>query len=278
MPARHNASAENQSVARALKVLMLLAERQEPLGVREIARRLGVAPSIAQRLIRTMANSGFVEQTDTTLRYGIGYKAFQIGNAFVGQNNVYTVVLPELHAFADQHINGFLGVRRDRHLVYLATVQSNGPIAMTHRPGAQTYLHSTAMGKAMLAEMSDDEVRSLLGRSPLQRLTPKTRVSLDQLVAELHEVRRLGYALSDEENRAGFFSAGAVVRDAGARAVAVLSGAVPTAGLDGRGRAKIIDLVLKAAHTASRRLGAPVSDVRFNTRRPAAAALRRRRS
>src|SRR5262245_53193291 len=136
MATRHSVNAENQSVARALKVLMLLAERQEPLGVREIARRLDVAPSIAQRLIRTMANSGFVEQTDTTLRYGIGYKAFQIGNAFVGQNNVYTVVLPELYAFADQYINGFLGVRRDRHLVYLATVQSNGPIAMTHRPGA----------------------------------------------------------------------------------------------------------------------------------------------
>jgi DNA-binding IclR family transcriptional regulator len=68
--------------------------------------------------------------------------------------------------------------------VYLATVQSNGPIAMTHRPGAQIYLHSTAMGKAMLAEMSDEEVRTLLGRTPLPKLTAKTGISLNQLIAD----------------------------------------------------------------------------------------------
>lgn len=277
MPAKNNANTENQSVGRALKILSLLAERQEPLGVREIARRIGVAPSIAQRLIRTMANDGFVEQSDTTLRYLVGYKAFQVGNAFIGQNNLYSVVMPELYGFADQYVNGFLGVRRDQHLVYLATVQSNGPIAMTHRPGAQTYLHSTAMGKAMLAEMSDEEVRTLLGRTPLPKLTAKTRISLNQLIAELHEVRRLGYALNDEENREGFFSAGAVVRAMGGGAVAVLSGAVPTAGLDTRGRAKIIDLVVKAAQNASRKLGAVIVQDPLRAVRPSPAAAAKRR-
>jgi IclR family acetate operon transcriptional repressor len=148
---------------------------------------------------------------------------------------------------------------------------------MTHRPGAQTHLHSTAMGKAMLAEMSDDEVCALLGRNPLPKLTAKTRVSLPQLVAELHDVRRLGYAINDEENREGFFSAGAVVRDSGGGAAAVLSGAVPTGGLDNRGRTKIINLVLKAAHSASRKLGAPGVSETFSATRSGLSAARRRR-
>jgi DNA-binding IclR family transcriptional regulator len=247
----------NQSVARALAILNLLASRAEPLGVREIARQLDLAPSIAQRLIKTLARDGFLEQIGTTLRYAIGYKAFQVGNTFVAQTNLHSAVLPELYALADQQINAFLGVMRDASIVYLATVQSSGPVAINHRPGAQTHLHSTAMGKALLAEMSNDEIRTLLSRSPLPRLTPKTKISVAQLLTELEMSRQQGYSVSEEENRLGFFSIGAVVRDAGA-VVAVISGAVPTAGLRNQDRTRIARLVVQAARNASRRLGAPV--------------------
>jgi DNA-binding IclR family transcriptional regulator len=248
----------NQSVARALAILNFLASRAEPLGVREIARQLHLAPSIAQRLIKRLARDGFLEQTGTTLRYAIGYKAFQVGNTFVAHANLHSVVLPELYALADQQINAFLGVMRDASIVYLATVQSSGPVAINHRPGAQTYLHSTAMGKALLAEMSDDDVRSILSRSPLPRLTPKTKISVTQLLAELATIRQQGYSVSEEENRLGFFSIGAAIRDSSGAAVAVISGAVPTAGLKNQDRARIVRLVVQAAQNASRRLGAPM--------------------
>src|SRR5579885_2972161 len=107
-----NAANCNQSVARALAILDLLASRSEPLGVREIARQLHLAPSIAQRLMKTLARSGFLEQTGTTLRYAIGYKAFQVGNTFIAQTNLHSAVLPELYALAEQQINAFLGVMR----------------------------------------------------------------------------------------------------------------------------------------------------------------------
>jgi DNA-binding IclR family transcriptional regulator len=248
---------ENQSVGRALAILGVLADSAGPLGVRELARRLRLPPSNAQRLLTTLARSGFLEQAEATKRYSIGYRAFQIGNAFVGQSSLYSAVMPELYALADQHISGFLGVMRKKSVVYLATVQSEGPVALTHRPGSQTYLHSTAMGKALLAEMSDDAVRALLGERPLPRLTAHTRISLQHLLTDLAEVRRLGYATSVEENRQGFFSAGAAVRDASGTAVAVVSGAVPTATLKPQERTAIGRLVLAAAQRASRKLGAP---------------------
>lgn len=257
MPENAKQANGNQSVARALAILNLLASRAEPLGVREIARQLKLAPSIAQRLIKTLARDGFLEQTGTTLRYAIGYKAFQVGNTFVAQTNLHSAVLPELYALADQQINAFLGVMRDASIVYLATVQSNGPVAINHRPGAQTHLHSTAMGKALLAEMSEHEVRTLLSCSPLPRLTPKTKISVPQLLAELETIRRQGYSISEEENRLGFFSIGAVIRDATGAAVAVISGAVPTGGLKNQDRTRIVGLVVQAAQSASRRLGAP---------------------
>src|SRR3954453_21222997 len=252
MPETEKTTNGNQSVSRGLAILNLLASRSEPLGVREIARQLKLAPSIAQRLIKTLARDGFLEQTGTTLRYAIGYKAFQVGNTFVAQTNLHSAVLPELYALADEQINAFLGVMRDASIVYLATVQSNGPVAINHRPGAQTHLHSTAMGKALLAKMPEQDVRGLLTRSPLPRLTPKTKISVPQLLVELETIRQQGYSVSEEENRLGFFSIGAVVRDATGAAIAVISGAVATAGLKNQDRARITRLVVQAAQSASR--------------------------
>jgi DNA-binding IclR family transcriptional regulator len=268
-------SGENQSVTRAIDILNLLTDTPEPLGVREIARRLDLAPSNVQRLIKTLAKAGFLEQLSDTLRYKIGYRAFQVGSAFVGQNSLYSAVMPELYTLAGQHITGFLGVLRDRSVVYLATVQSEGPIAITHRPGSQTHLHSTAMGKALLAEMSDDGIREILGTGPLPRLTPRTKVALPQLMKEIETIRRAGYATSEEENRQGFFSAGAVVRDVRGAAIAVVSGAVPTAILKANDRAVISRQVLEAAQNASRKLGAPIVQAHASRVRRTAAAQAR---
>jgi DNA-binding IclR family transcriptional regulator len=268
-------SGENQSVTRAIDILNLLAASSEPLGVREVARRLELAPSNVQRLIKTLAKAGFLEQTEGTMRYKIGYRAFQVGSVFVGQNSLYSAVMPELYTLAANHITGFLGVLRDRSVVYLATVQSEGPIAITHRPGSQTHLHSTAMGKALLAEMADSDIRAILGAGPLPRVTPRTKVTLQQLLKEIEVIRRLGYATSEEENRQGFFSAGAVVRDAGRNAIAVVSGAVPTGTLNFKDRTTIARQVLEAAQNASRKLGAPgVSNLGTGSRRSAASKAR----
>jgi DNA-binding IclR family transcriptional regulator len=250
-------SMENKSVSRAIAILNALASDSEPLGVREIARRTRMAPSIAQRLIKSLAKGGLLEQTGVDRRYMIGYRAFQIGNAFVSQSSLHSAVMPELYALADQQINAFLGVYRDRSVVYLATVQSSGPVSISHRPGAQTHLHSTAMGKVLLAEMPDEDVRALLTQRPLPKLTTRTKVSVPQLLADLETVRRQGYATSEEENRLGFYSVGAAIRDASGAAIAVISGAVPTAGLKVQERAKVARLVVEAAARASRRLGAP---------------------
>ena len=81
--------------------------------------------------------------------------------------------MPELYDLANQHITGFLGVLREKSVVYLATVQSEGPVALTHRPGSQAYLHSTAMGKALLAEMSDERC-GLCSASARCRASPRT--------------------------------------------------------------------------------------------------------
>lgn len=249
--------ATSQSVARALAVLDLLASATGALGVREVARQLHLAPSIVQRLMRTLAAGGYVEQTADAPKYRIGYRAFQVGRSYLTQSNLYDMTLPELRAIAERdQVNMFLGVLRDRAVVYLAAVQSSGPIAIRSAPGARAYLHSTAFGKALLAPMSDAEVAAILGEPPFPRLTAKTKATLEPLLADLREVRLRGFAVADEENFDNVFSFGAVIRDAAGEVVAAISGAVPRHPLRDDEIGRLCGLVSAAAQRISYRLGA----------------------
>jgi DNA-binding IclR family transcriptional regulator len=253
--------AESQSVARALNVLELLSGNGS-LGVREIARRMEISPTIVHRLISTLASTGYVEQAPDTQKYRIGYRAFRIGCSFLSQNDLDRASTPELVALAEQHqVNSFLGVLRDHAVVYLKVVKSNGPIVIHNAPGSLAEPHSTAFGKVLLAALPDGLVADVMGREPYKRLTKKTKVSLRALLSELREVRETGIAISDEENLINVYSVGAAVRDATGAVIASLSGAVPRQGLTKRDINHLCDLVKEAADNVSRKMGAPLASL-----------------
>jgi len=253
-------SAGSQSAARALAVLDLLADSSEPMGVREIARRLGLGASIVQRLVTTLSDFGYVERAPDGQKYRIGYRAFLVGHSFVARSDLYAATSPELRLMADRdQINAYFGVLREGAVVYLDALQSKGPIAIVSEPGTRACLHSTAFGKALLADFDADAVASLLGLEPYRALTPKTKVTLASLMDDVRCLRELGYVISDEENMANVFSVGAPLRDRTGQVVAAISGAVPRNLLTDESLRFLIERVKTAAERISRRLGASPS-------------------
>lgn len=248
----------SRSTARALQVLILMAEAGDELGVREIARRLNIASSIAQRYVSTLAEWGFVEQVDDNQKYRIGYRAFQVGQSYVARNRLQEVSLPELRRMAEkEQINAYLGVLRDSSVIYLEALQSRGPIAITSMPGTRGALHSTAFGKALLADLSDEEVAAHLGAEPYTRKTAKTKTTFKQVIQDIRRVRQAGYAFSDGENLPSVFAVGAAIRDRSGRIVAAVSGALPRSDMRDKDRERLRATVVTAAQRISIRLGAP---------------------
>jgi DNA-binding IclR family transcriptional regulator len=252
-------AAESQSVTRAVEILQLLSDHGT-LGVRDIARRMALSPTIVHRLVSTLAAHGLAEQAADTQKYRIGYRAFRIGSSFLQHNDLDRASTPELVTLAEQHhVNSFLGVLRGGAVVYLKVVKSNGPIAINNEPGSLALPHSTAFGKVLLAALPDKQAQEVLGKEPYKRMTRKTRVTFRALLPELREVREKGFAISDEENLVNVYSAGAPVRDSSGAVVAALSGAVPRQGLTKREIEAMNQLVKAAADNVSRRMGAPPS-------------------
>lgn len=250
---------KNQSVARALKILEALGSAPGALGVREVARSVGIPSSIAQRLLATLAEYGFAEQ-DAARKYAVGLRTFAVGGRYVDGNALTREALNELQTLADERqLNTYLGVLRDRSIVYLLACQSSGPIAIRTHAGASTLLHSTSLGKALLAQLPEEEAKRLLGKEPYARRTLHTKVRFSLLAPELREARRAGYAVSDEENLVGVLAVGAVVRDATGKPVAAISGALQRHEVT-RGRLPQISTWIRdAAERISQRLGAPAT-------------------
>jgi DNA-binding IclR family transcriptional regulator len=237
-------------------MLEALASSSGGLGVRDLARLVGIAPSTAQRILASLTGRGFTEQ-EASRKYRIGLRAFAVGNAFLSGNTLVREAMGELQQLADEHqLNAYLGVREDRSIVYLLTVQSSGPIVIKGSPGTRTFLHTTTLGKALLADLDDAQIKALLGAQPYRRLTPKTKTRLAPLLTELHAVRANGYAVSDEENLLGVYAVGAAIRDASGNAVAAISGALPRHQVERTTLSRVSRHVCDAAERISARLGA----------------------
>jgi IclR family transcriptional regulator, KDG regulon repressor len=252
-----NRNSTLQTLSRGLDLLQVLANAGRELGVRELGRTMELGPPMVQRLLNTLAAHGFVEQNLQTRKYAIGYRAFVVGKSYVTGSSVVEAALPVLRVLvADNDLNAYVGEIRDDYALYLLVLQSRGPVAVRATPGERALLHTTAMGKALLAAMEPEAVVRLLGPGPLPAKTPRSITDLSALLDDLARARSTGVAICDDENLPGVFAVGAPLRDANGNVIASVSLACPAAMADAAARTTIAAQVRAAAAQISRRMGA----------------------
>jgi DNA-binding IclR family transcriptional regulator len=251
-------AAGSQSLERGLDVLEMIAAEGADVGVRELARRSGLSPTIVQRLISSLANRGYIEKNSDTARYRLGHRSLALGASGEDAFDYVVAARCELERLAHEHrLNGFVSVLRGGRAIYLLAVQADGPVAIKVSPGSEMPLHSTGAGKVLLAALSDSEARKLLGSRKLAAITPHTITDPASVIASLAKVRRQGFATVNEENIPGVLSVGAPIRDRAGSVVAALSVAFPKYLDSGLTLHSAEPLVTGAAQRISRMLGTP---------------------
>jgi len=248
--------AGSQSLERGLEILEVLDKAATPLGVREIGRRLNISATIVQRLVNTLAALHYVVQDPETKRYSIGYRVLGLGWTLMKKDPLITASQPHLERLARSHLlNGYLAKLHGNRAVYLLSMQSEGPIAIRSAPGSLAWLHSTAMGKVLLAAMPPEQAYAVLSSEPLPQLTPNTIVDIDALMKQMEEVRTSGVAISNSENLVGVVSVGAPLRDGSGQVVAALSVAYTPWSAPEMSTEKAAELVVDSALQISSALG-----------------------
>ena len=239
-----------KSAVRALEVLEELA-RAGPLALKDLATRLDVPKSSMHGLLRTMQWRGWLETDATGTLYGLGVRSLLAGSAYVDSDLVVRQTAPVLDQLAAQTGETVhLGRLEGTDVVYLAKRESDYTLRLFSSVGRRLPVHATALGKAMLAEMDDEQALRHLP-AEMEAFTPRTITDADTLLAELAEVRTRGYAIDDEESSAGLrcFAVALPHRGGSHDAISI---SIPVARLvDGR-QEEVTDHILRAQVSLSR--------------------------
>ena len=206
----------NQSLAHGLDILLLYDTATHLFTVSEISKRLGYSQSKTYRLVRTLIKYRFLQEHNGTAQYSLGLNALRLGLLAHQQFNISEIARPfmkELSVLTKETVlltavNGTKGIVLER-------VESEEPIRYSlFQPGAIIPLHCGASSKILMAYLREGDWDRIIAKEGLKRYTPNTISDVKKLKAHLREIRKRGYAFSDQE----------VDRDVRAVAAPILNG------------------------------------------------------
>lgn len=193
-----------QSVERSLSIVEVLSEYDEGLGLTEISEKVDLHKSTVHRLLYTLMVKGYVKQNEDTNKYKLTLKLFELGSKKVEKMNVVTAARPLLQELMEKTNEVIhLVVREGTEIIYIAKVESQNPIRMYSKIGKRSQVYCTAVGKSMLAHMTDNEVLNIWNSSKIEKLTEYTITDFNKFKEVIKDVREKGYAIDEQENEIG---------------------------------------------------------------------------
>jgi len=189
---------------RGLSILEILATEGESLGVTDLSKRISVNKATVYRLLSTLASRGYVELDPEVKKYRASLGIVKLGGMILNRIELGIEAGPALKELAQRtDESAHLAVLSDGEAVYIDREVSKSLVAVKTELGMQVPLHCSAIGKAMIAFLPEDELQQIIDRRGLPGFTDKTITSLAKLKRELSSVRKQGYAVDDEEYTVG---------------------------------------------------------------------------
>jgi IclR family transcriptional regulator, pca regulon regulatory protein len=220
------------SLARGLRLLSIVASSpRRGLGLSELAENAGFDKATTHRLARTLVRYDCLVQDEETRRYRLGVRVLDFGFAYLAGIDVRERARPYMLQLAREFGGSISLAQLDgADIVYVERIPaSQWMVSLEMRVGSRLPAYVTSMGKALLACLTDAQVRALLQGRKLQAFTPKTITTTRQLLAQLAEIRSRGFALNDEETVLGLRSVAATIRGHQGSPMAAVNVAVPSA-------------------------------------------------
>lgn len=200
-----------KSARRTVELLETFAAEGAWLSLSDLHAQTGFPRSSLHGLLRTLFEAGWLEADPGAARYRLGVRSLICGTAYLDRDPAIPFATEALESVRER--TGFTAHyarRNGTEVVYLETRESRHSTHLVSRVGRTLPAYATALGKALLAELTQDEITALLPAG-LPALTPRTITSLEGLLAECEATRQRGYAAEVEEGTPGVRCVAAVV-------------------------------------------------------------------
>ncbi len=255
-PAASSGQKAIKSLGKAIDVIFAFTRERPSLTVDEISRELGFPRSTTYRLIATLRDKGVVRQKEGTDSYMLGARLLQLGDVIRLSLDLRHTALPFMQLLVRMSRETVvLVVPTDSQATYLEMLESPEPMRVIPSDGMSFPLHCGSTRRILLAHMNPEFQEQYL-RGRLRRFTAGTLVDKDALRSDLAQIRKRGYATSNQEIYSGARSMAAPIRDATDRVVASVGIVGPAQRLTDERMEKLLPNLLECAEGISVALGA----------------------
>jgi DNA-binding IclR family transcriptional regulator len=201
-PARTTAGAPISSIGRGIAVLGCFDERRRALSLSELSEKSLLPMSSTHRVVAELVAGGFLVR-GSDRKYRIGTRVWSIGQLAPVSDQLRHRALPTLaRLYEETGENITLAVLDRGQALYVDRIGGERSVQTSSRAGGHLPLHTTGVGKVLLAWQSPEAIDKYLSR-PLARATPFSIVDPVKLKADLAETKTRGYALTRQESTAG---------------------------------------------------------------------------
>lgn len=254
-PAQRKSTANGgvQVIARAAQILRALDGEPSGLSLSQLSARLELPRSTVHRVVSALAAEGLLAAASPNGRVRLGPEIARL--ALASRRELRQELRPYMQRLYES-LNETVdcAILDGDHLRFIDQIAAPHRLRAVSAVGATFPLHCTANGKALLAELSPEEVARVLP-ARLRRHTPTTITTRAELVAELETVRRAHVAFDREEHTTGISAAGVAIRDPFG-ALAAISVPMPTQRFRGR-EAELAEELPAVRREILRGLGVP---------------------
>lgn len=211
-----------QSLERGIAVIRSFSADRPQQTLSDVARETGLTRATARRLLLTLEQLGYVRSDGKS--FELTARVLDIGYSYVASLNISDIAQPFLEQFSEAvRESSSVSVLQDTDIVYVARVPTKRIMTVSIGLGSRFPAYQTSMGRALLAELDEDEVRDVFERSDRSRVTDRTVTTAEELLRTLETVRTDGYALVDQELEIGVRSVAAPLRNGTDNAIAAIN-------------------------------------------------------
>lgn len=244
------------AVLRALAMLDVVVAESRGISLTEAASRANLSKPTSYRLLQALVRGGLVVRDTTTGLYRPTLKIAQMAERVLAGYDFATIARPHMVRLARQVGHGVAaGVVQDGEVVYVERIEASTEIRVHHELGGRRPIHTSSVGKAIVAYLLPDELEALLQDYRFERFTDHTIVDRDAFLLDLAKVRRQGWALSRNEGVLGGSSISAPVFDHTGRVVGAIGISGVSVALRGAELQRLAELLSIACRATSTDLG-----------------------
>jgi len=248
----------NKSASRTIELLNLLAISSKPLTQLEISQSLDMPKSSTYELIYTLLEKGIVEFDNEDLRtFRLSLKIFEMGMTVLDKADFHKISRPfleELSLKTGETV--FMAVEDKGAIVYVDRVEKNTSITTSAGLGTRRPMNCTGLGKALLATYSMERVKEIWEMRDQKAIyTNYTIREYNDLIDDLQQTRKRGYAIDNREIEDEIFCVAAPIYDRTDKAIGAISIASIYLKMDQKKTEKFGKMIMETALAISKRLG-----------------------